>query len=139
MRHKIWSVNDISERSGDVTVMSGGEGTPASDIRSKEQITQVGETKHGLPLYRFHYKGGDEAYLGVMAQDVLKVMPEAVTVGNDGFYRVNYGMLGISMIRLDKGVADAGAGGEGVVESDVRLKDRIERIGTVAIAAPRQD
>jgi hypothetical protein len=139
MRHKIWSASDISERSGEMAISGGGEGIPTSDIRAKEQVAQVGETKHGLPLYRFHYKGGDEAYLGVMAQDVLKVMPEAVTVGDDGFYRVNYGMLGISMIRLDKGVADAGAGGEGVVESDVRLKDRIEQVGTVAIAAPRQD
>ena len=37
---------------------------------------------------------------GVMAQDVLKVMPEAVSIGADGFYRVNYTMLGIEMKRL---------------------------------------
>jgi hypothetical protein len=34
-----------------------------------------------------------------MAQDVLNVMPEAVSVGADGFYRVNYRKLGIAMTR----------------------------------------
>lgn len=138
MRHKIWSASDVSAQSGEIAVLSGGEALPSSDIRVKEQVAEVGKTKHDLPLYRFHYKGGDDEYLGVMAQDVLKVMPEAVIVGDDGFYRVNYGMLGISMIRLDKGVPDATAGGEGVEQSDVRIKDRIERIGTVAISAQRR-
>jgi hypothetical protein len=78
----------------------GGEGS-VSDIRLKEDIASIGSTAHGLPLYRFRYKGGDDLYSGVMAQDVLKVMPEAVTVGREGFYRVNYAMLGIKMERLN--------------------------------------
>jgi hypothetical protein len=35
-----------------------------------------------------------------MAQDVLGVMPEAVSIGADGFYRVDYARLGISLRRL---------------------------------------
>ena len=35
-----------------------------------------------------------------MAQDVLKVMPTAVSVREDGYYRVNYEMLGIELRRL---------------------------------------
>ena len=35
-----------------------------------------------------------------MAQDVLKVMPSAVSIGEDGYYRVNYEMLGIELRRL---------------------------------------
>ena len=35
-----------------------------------------------------------------MAQDVVKVTPNAVSVGEDGYYRVNYDMLGIEMRRL---------------------------------------
>ena len=35
-----------------------------------------------------------------MAQDVLTVMPAAVSVGEDGYYRVNYDMLGIELRRL---------------------------------------
>ena len=50
---------------------------------------------HSLPLYAFRYIGKEDLYEGVMAQDVLKVMPAAVTTGEDGYYRVNYAMLGI--------------------------------------------
>jgi hypothetical protein len=81
----------------------GGEGEEpigASDIRMKDNIEPIGRTAHDLPLYSFRYKGGNERYSGVMAQDVLNVMPEAVSVGDDGFYRVNYAMLGIRMKRL---------------------------------------
>jgi len=80
----------------------GGEGPVVeSDIRLKTDIRQVGTTAHNLPLYTFRYIGKDERYEGVMAQDVLKVMPKAVSVGEDGYYRVNYHMLGIEMCRLD--------------------------------------
>ncbi len=81
----------------------GGEGPPVveSDIRLKTDIRHVGTTAHNLPLYTFRYIGKDGQYEGVMAQDVLKVMPVAVSVGEDGYYRVNYDMLGIEMRRLD--------------------------------------
>jgi hypothetical protein len=36
----------------------------------------------------------------VMAQDVLAVMPEAVSVASDGFYRVNYARLGTTFRRI---------------------------------------
>ena len=71
------------------------------DIRLKTDVRQVGTTAHNLPLYTFRYIGKDGQYEGVMAQDVLKVMPIAVNVGEDGYYRVNYEMLGIEMRRLD--------------------------------------
>ena len=73
---------------------------PTSDIRLKTDIRQVGTTAHNLPLYAFRYIGEDDQYEGVMAQDVLKVMPSAVSIGEDGYYRVNYKMLGIELRRL---------------------------------------
>jgi hypothetical protein len=88
---------------GNTPIFAGGEGggeNLVSDVRLKDRIVPIGSTLHGLPLYRFHYRGADEAYCGVMAQDVLEVMPQAVTVGSDGFYRVNYAMLGIKMRRV---------------------------------------
>lgn len=118
----------------------GGEGAEnfSSDIRQKEKIAQIGRTAHALPLYRFHYKGGVDEYVGVMAQDVLKVRPAAVSVGADGFYRVNYRMLGISMLRVDAGDFATTAGGEGIDLSDIRLKDRVTQIGSVWITIERQ-
>jgi hypothetical protein len=71
-----------------------------SDIRLKTDIRQVGTTAHNLPLYTFRYLGKDDRYEGVMAHDVLKVMPSAVSVGENGYYRVNYDMLGIKPRRL---------------------------------------
>jgi hypothetical protein len=71
----------------------------ASDVRLKTDIEQVGTTVYGLPLYHFRYKTGTERFEGVMAQDVLEVMPDAVIVGRDGYYRVKYGQLGIKMTR----------------------------------------
>jgi hypothetical protein len=70
-----------------------------SDRRLKTNITGIGSTVFGLPLYRFSYLGSDEMFTGVMAQDVLSVMPQAVSRDATGFYRVNYGMLGIEMKR----------------------------------------
>jgi hypothetical protein len=35
-----------------------------------------------------------------MAHEVLQVMPDAVSRGNDGYYRVNYSALGTSMRRV---------------------------------------
>ena len=76
----------------------GDDGMPSeSDLRLKEDVQRVGTTVFGLPLYHFKYIGAPETYEGVMAQDVLQVMPSAVSAGADGYYRVNYGALGTSM------------------------------------------
>ena len=71
-----------------------------SDSRLKTGIAQVGTTVYGLPLYNFRYIGKPEVYEGVMAQDVLKVMPSAVLRGADGYYRVKYRDLGVQMRRV---------------------------------------
>ena len=71
-----------------------------SDRRLKEDIHCIGVTAHELPLYTFRYRGRQGVYEGVMAQDVLKSLPEAVSTEEDGFYRVNYDMLGIAFRRL---------------------------------------
>ena len=75
----------------------GDDNTNPSDVRLKEDVQRIGTTVFGLPLYHFKYIGAPETYEGVMAQDVLQVMPDAVSRGTDGYYRVNYGALGTSM------------------------------------------
>mgnify|MGYP001553907273 CR=1 FL=1 len=49
-----------------------------SDERLKEDIKEVGETDGGLPVYTYRYKGDETPQMGVMAQDVEKVIPDAV-------------------------------------------------------------
>ncbi len=71
-----------------------------SDLRLKTDIRRVGTAAHGLPLYTFRYIGERGLYEGVMAQDVLEIMPTAVSVAEDGYYRVDYELLGIPFRRL---------------------------------------
>jgi hypothetical protein len=71
-----------------------------SDFRLKHDVRRVGTTVFGLPLYHFKYIGRPDTYEGVMAQEVLQVMPDAVSRGEDGYYRVNYSALGTSMRRV---------------------------------------
>ena len=66
-----------------------------SDIQLKHDIVKVGSLENGLGLYRFRYNWSDQAYVGVMAQEVLAVRPDAVTRGSDGFLRVDYGRIGV--------------------------------------------
>ncbi len=76
------------------------KGKKISDIRLKTEIHRIGTTVLGLPLYRFQYRNRVGVYLGVMAQDVLKVEPSAVSMDADGYFMVDYGKLGISMERI---------------------------------------
>jgi hypothetical protein len=70
-----------------------------SDIRLKTNIELIGIDSHTkLPTYEFAYKAAPTIrYRGVMAQDVEKVYPQAVVEGTDGYKRVRYDMLGMSM------------------------------------------
>ena len=63
-----------------------------SDVRLKEDIRHVGETHGGLPVYTYRYKGSDLVHMGVMAQDVAEMQPEALGPLIDGeFMSVYYG------------------------------------------------
>ena len=60
-----------------------GAGTAAlafSDKRMKKEIKPLGKSGSvlGLKMYSYKYKGDDKPRIGVMAQDVQKVLPEAV-------------------------------------------------------------
>jgi hypothetical protein len=73
----------------------------ASDIRMKENIEQIGKLPNGLNVYTYEYKlefkndpfAGHGKHIGVMAQEVEQIMPEAVITRPDGYKMVNYGAL----------------------------------------------
>lgn len=73
----------------------GGGGGRRSDIALKHDVVLLGRLDNGLGYYRFSYIGSDKAYVGVMAQEVERVMPGAVTRGSDGYLRVRYEKLGL--------------------------------------------
>ncbi len=73
-----------------------------SDIRLKTNIKPTGiDSRTNLPTYEFAYKAAPTLrYRGVMAQDVEKVYPHAVSEDASGYKRVRYDMLGMSMERV---------------------------------------
>jgi hypothetical protein len=75
----------------------GGGGRRRSDIVLKHDIVLLGHLDNGLGYYRFSYLGSSKAYVGVMAQEVQAVMPEAVTRGSDGYLSVYYEKLGLKL------------------------------------------
>jgi len=81
-------------------------GGSISDIRLKTNITKIGKTEYGIPLYEWNYKdtlGLDHInrYRGVMAQDLLKTnMSKAVVLNSNGYYSVDYNQLSINLEKL---------------------------------------
>jgi Chaperone of endosialidase len=78
---------------------------PISDIRLKRDIAAVGEADNGIGLYRYRYLWSDTTYVGVMAQEVETVKPEAVLRGVDGYMRVDYARLGLRLQTWDEWIA----------------------------------
>jgi hypothetical protein len=83
----------------------GGGGRRRSDMRLKHDIVLLGRLDDGLGYYRFIYNGGHTTYVGVMAQEVETVMPEAVMRGADGYMRVSYDLLGLPFETYEQWVA----------------------------------
>lgn len=67
-----------------------------SDIRLKQNIKPAGKTSDGIQLYEYEYKPefkalhGSGKFIGVMAQEVEKVIPTAVFRHPSGYKMVDY-------------------------------------------------
>lgn len=78
---------------------SGGQANSnifGSDVRIKKNIKHVGFTKkHKLKLYEFNYLWEDDSnpHVGVLAHEVLPVIPDAVIIDASGYGKVNYDMV----------------------------------------------
>ena len=70
-----------------------------SDERLKENIKPIGTSENGHKLYTWDWNdkakelGVNDPTIGVIAQEVMKYMPEAVIKDANGYYMVNYGVL----------------------------------------------
>jgi len=72
-----------------------------SDVRLKRNILLVGRRDDGLGLYRYRYLWSDTVYVGVMAQEVALIHPDAIVRSPlDGYLRVNYTRLGLHLMTL---------------------------------------
>jgi hypothetical protein len=89
-----------SNSNGGILGMSGGAGQEAgagmamfaSDVRVKDNIERIGTHDSGIGIYKYTYKGSDTPQIGVLAQELETVKPEAVAeIG--GIKHVNYKMI----------------------------------------------
>ena len=81
--------------------MGGGggifSGNLFSDIRLKENIVKTGVSRSGIPTYEFNYIGDTNTFSGAMAQDLLAMNSDAVTLDASGYYKVNYNDIDVDM------------------------------------------
>lgn len=61
-----------------------------SDIRLKEDIVEVGLLSTGVRVVHYRYRGMPCRHVGVIAQELAAVQPEAVILDASGFFKVDY-------------------------------------------------
>ena len=68
----------------------------ASDIRLKKDIEKIAVNDDGLNVYRYNYIDGTGPYIGVMAQEVKELKPEALGPEFDGYMTVDYSKINMN-------------------------------------------
>jgi len=71
---------------------AAGNAALMSDRRLKRDIEKLFTDKRGFGVYRFKYLWSPVEMTGVMADEIEKIIPDAVTTIN-GYKAVYYGML----------------------------------------------
>lgn len=74
----------------------GGVGSivAASDIRLKKNIHKLGELDNGLGVYQYRYIDNRGPFVGVMAQEVAEIIPEALGPRAGDYMTVDYSKIG---------------------------------------------
>ena len=100
---------DANQRFGTQTAAYGaqmaalgqiGARIASSDKRLKKKIKYKSKSKSGLNVYEFEYNWSPQKYIGVMAQEVKKVKPSAVSENIFGHMMVDYSQLDVNMERV---------------------------------------
>lgn len=86
---------DAAAQSNSNTTASGRSTVP-SDRRLKIDMVRIGTHDLGFGIYRFQYLWSEQEHIGVLAQEVAEVRPDAVVRGPDGFLRVDYAAIGMA-------------------------------------------
>ena len=82
---------------GGLMSLGGAAISRYSDIRLKKNIKKIGKLRDGINIYSYNYIDykdlPKDKQIGVMAQEVEKVIPEAVITMADGYKAVNYALI----------------------------------------------
>jgi len=77
----------------DLESIFGQADARVSDARLKRNITRLTALAHGINLYAYRYVGDETRRIGVLAQEVISVKPDAVSRRKNGYYAVDYTTL----------------------------------------------
>jgi hypothetical protein len=106
-RYTFGRYGDFYVRTG--TITASGDITAYSDIRVKENIEVIEnalekvQAIRGVTFNRTDLeKNKDARHAGVIAQEVIKVLPEVVNINDTGLYSVAYGNLNALLIEAIK-------------------------------------
>lgn len=92
----IFSPMSLGQAAGAIGSGIGAVSSFFSDCDLKENIRKIGR-KNGFNIYQFNYKGCPRKYHGVMAQEVMEVVPNAVARHKSGYLMVDYNRIGLKM------------------------------------------
>ena len=67
----------------------------ASSKKLKDNIVKIGKSISGYNIYKFNYKGNSKKYIGVIAEEIQQLKPEAVRMLPNGYLGVNYNLLDV--------------------------------------------
>ena len=82
-----------SSTAGSIGSAIGGIASIFSDPELKRDIEKIGERPDGLGVYKYRYIGQDQARVGVMADEVAILRPDALGPVIHGFATVDYEAL----------------------------------------------
>jgi hypothetical protein len=90
----------VSGAIGSAVGAGAGIWASKSDMRFKRNIHHIGNLPSGIKVYSFEYldefketADDDGIQIGVMAQEVLPIIPEAISMRPDGYMMVNYALV----------------------------------------------
>lgn len=78
---------------GGLATLGGAGIMKFSDIRLKRNISRIGQTAGGIPLYSWTWADGSGSDTGVLAQEVMTLVPGAVVEDASGFLMVDYSKI----------------------------------------------
>lgn len=70
-----------------------GVGMGMSDKRLKHNYFITGKSPSGINIYEFSYKGGNDRFIGAMADEV----PQASFMTESGYYAVDYSKIDVPL------------------------------------------
>ena len=75
-------------------------GFSLSDARLKTNIERVGTSILGINIYEFSYKGSEDRWQGVLAQELVERFPSAISTNKVGFLMVDYDKIDVEFVRI---------------------------------------